>query len=153
MLSIIDREIGISSGEFKGLLYGVDTINGESLEDYFTTEAGSIEIIENENGVLSTGATVNLLDNDGNVVETYIFVYFGDVNGDESVDISDAVAVELHDAWEELIEEDTATYYAAEVNYDTSLDISDAVALELHDAWEEMLPEQAEIAAGINEAY
>ena len=153
------KEIGavintkLCSSDYNGAIYGIDGLNDKTVKEYFTTPIGSIEIIENENSVLSTGATVNLLDNDGNVVETYIFVYFGDVNGDEVVDITDAVAIELHDAWIETIDEDTATYYAAEVNYDATLDITDGVAIELHDAWIEMLPEQAEIAAGFAEVY
>ena len=145
--AVINKKLCLS--DYNGAIYGIDALNDETVKEYFTASMGSVEIIENENGVLSTGATINLLDDDGNVVETYIFVYFGDVNGDEVVDITDAVAVELHDAWIETIEEDTATYYAAEVNYDATLDITDGVAIELHDAWIEMLPEQAEIAAGM----
>lgn len=145
--AVIDRVRCTDSGDFAGCIYGVDTINGEDLYDYLTTPAGSINVVENENGVVSTGATVELLDADGNVIETYVFVYFGDVNGDGAVDISDAGAIEAHDAWVETIDEGTAMFLAADVDGTEVVDISDAGAIEAHDAWVEELPSQAEIAA------
>jgi hypothetical protein len=151
MGAVIDTDICTTN--YNGAVYGVDTINGETLEDYFTTPAGYIEVVENDNGVFSTGATVNLYNDDGDLLETYAFIYFGDVNGDEVIDISDAGDVESHDSWDVMFEEDSAFYYAADVNYDGVVDISDAGDVESHDAWDVMLPEQAEIAAGIAEAY
>ncbi len=41
---------------------------------------------------MTTGATILLKDDSGKVVATYVFIYFGDVNGDGSVDVTDAVA-------------------------------------------------------------
>ena len=83
----------------------------------------------------------------------YVFIYFGDVNGDGAVDGTDAVAVELHDAWIETIDEDTAAYYAADVNGDGAVDGTDAVAIEGHDAWLETLPDQNVIAGNVNTAW
>lgn len=153
MGAIIHLDICVTSGDYVGAIYGVDTLNGEALEDYYTTEFGSVEFAENGNDVMSTGATASLLDDDGVVIATYVFIYFGDVNGDGVIDITDATAIESHDAWEEMLEEDTAFFYSADVNYDTVIDITDATAIESHDAWEEMLPSQAELGAGFNEAY
>ena len=153
MFALIDDEICVSSGDYAGAIYGVATLDGEALEDYFTTEFGYVEFVENENGVFSTGATAELYSDDDELIATYVFIYFGDVNGDEVVDITDAGAVELHDAWEEMLEEDSAFYYSADVNYDGIVDITDSGAIELHDAWEEMLPEQYEIGANIYEVY
>ena len=152
-VSVIDTDIGTGSGEYVGLLYGVDTINGESLEDYFTTESGSVEFCENENGVLSTGSVILLKDNNGNVVEKYVFVYFGDVNGDGTVDITDSADIEAHDQWLANFDDDSAAYYAADVNYDGTVDITDSADVEAQDQWLAELDSQATIAAGINVAY
>ena len=152
-VSVINTDIGTSSGEYVGLLYGVDTINGESLEDYFTTESGSVEFCENENGVLSTGSVVLLKDNNGNVVEKYVFVYFGDVNGDGTVDITDSADIEAHDQWLATFDDDSAAYYAADVNYDGTVDITDSADVEAQDQWLAELDSQATIAAGINAAH
>ena len=151
MGAVIDTDI--CTTEYTGAVYGIDTLAGESLEDYFTTPAGEIEIIENDNGAFSTGAVVNLLDEDGNVVETYVFIYFGDVNGDEAVDISDAGDVEAHDQWVVTFEDDSPAYYAADVNFDGSVDISDAGDIEAQDQWVAELSSQAEIAAEIAVIY
>lgn len=140
--------------DYDGCVFGIDTLNGESIGDYVTTEYGSIEVVANEeSGEYTTGATILLKNDDDEVVATYVFIYFGDVNGDGAVDGTDAVAVELHDGWVEMLEEDTAFFYAAEVNYDGAVDGTDAVAIELHDGWVEMLEDQNVIAAGFNDVY
>ncbi len=59
----------------------------------------------------------------------------------------------LHDAWIETIDEDTAAYYAADVNGDGAVDGTDAVAIEAHDAWLETLPDQNVIAGNVNTAW
>ncbi len=75
---------------FAGCIFGIDTPSGESLLDYLAATAGQIEILPNEEGCdVGTGATINLLDADGNVVESYLFILFGDVNGDGYVDSVD----------------------------------------------------------------
>lgn len=139
---------------YDGAIYGVDTIEGEALEDYFTTEFGYVVFVENEeNDVFSTGATAELYNDDDELIATYVFIYFGDVNGDEVVDISDASEVEAHDQYVIEIEEDTAMFYAADVNFDGVVDISDASEIEAHDQYVAEILSQAEIAAGITEAY
>lgn len=140
--------------DYDGCVFGIDTLNGEAIEDYVTTEYGSIEVVANEeSGEYTTGATILLKNDADEVVATYVFIYFGDVNGDGAVDVADAATIELHDAWVELIDEDTAAYYAAEVNYDGAVDVADAAAIELHDSWVEMLEDQNVIAAGFNDVY
>ncbi len=151
MGAIIDTDI--CTTEYTGAVYGIDTLGGETLEDYFETPVGSIEIVENENGVFSTGATVNRLDADGNIVETYVFIYFGDVNGDEFVDSADAGDIEAHDWYLVPFEDDSAALYAGDVNYDGFTDSADAGDIEAHDWYIVLLPEQAEIAAGFAEVY
>ena len=151
MGALIDFDICTSY--YDGAVYGVDTINGEALEDYYTTEFGYITVVENENGVFSTGATIELYSDDDELIATYVFIYFGDVNGDEVIDISDAGDIESHDGWDVMFDDDSPYLYAADVNADGVVDISDAGDVESHDGWDVMLPEQYEIAAGIADAY
>ena len=151
--AVIRTNLCTGSGDYAGCVFGIDTINGANIEDYVTTKAGSIEVVANDQGNMTTGATILLKDDSGKVVATYVFIYFGDVNGDGAVDGTDAVAVELHDAWIETIDEDTAAYYAADVNGDGAVDGTDAVAIEAHDAWLETLPDQNVIAGNVNTAW
>ena len=76
---------------FNGVIFGIDAHNGEMIADYFETPTGTIEVIANDYGVdAGTGAIVNLLDDEGNLIESYVFVLFGDVNGDGFIDSVDA---------------------------------------------------------------
>lgn len=151
--AVIRNDLCTTSGEFAGCVFGIDTINGENIEDFVTTAVGSIEVVANADGNISTGATILLKDAAGEVVATYVFIYFGDVNGDGSVDGSDAGDVEAHDAWLVTIDENTAAYYSADVNGDGSIDGSDAGDIEAHDAWLVTLPSQAEMASAFNGAW
>ena len=151
--AVIRTDLCTGSGEFAGCVFGIDTLNGENIEDFVTTVVGSIEVVENSEGNMSTGATILLKDTTGEVVATYVFIYFGDVNGDGAVDITDAAMVEAHDQWVETIEEDTAAYYASDVNYDAVVDITDSAAIEAQDQWVEELEAQNAIAKGFNGAW
>ena len=151
--AVIRTDLCTGSGDYAGCVFGIDTLNGENIEDYVTTKAVSDEVVANEDGNMSTGATILLKDDSGKVVATYVFIYFGDVNGDGSVDITDAAMVEAHDQWVETIDEDTAAYYASDVNYDAVIDITDSAAIEAQDQWVEELEAQNVIAAGFNEAW
>lgn len=151
--AVIRKDLCTGTGEFAGCVFGIDTANGENIEDFVTTAVGSIEVVANADGNMSTGATILLKDATGKVVATYVFIYFGDVNGDGAVDGSDAGDVEAHDAWLVTINEDTAAYYSADVNGDGSVDGSDAGDIEAHDAWLVTLPSQAEMAGVFNAAW
>lgn len=151
--AVIRKDLCTGSGDYAGCVFGIDTLNGENIEDFVTTKAGSIEVVANADGNMSTGATILLKDAAGEVVATYVFIYFGDVNGDGSVDGSDAGDVEAHDDRLVTIDEDTAAYYSADVNGDGSIDGSDAGDIEAHDAWLVTLPSQAEMAGVFNGAW
>ena len=95
--TVIRTNLCTGSGDYAGCVFGIDTLNGENIEDYVTTKAGSIEVVANDQGNITTGATILLKNDSGEVVATYVFIYFGDVNGDCGVDSSDASACVLHD--------------------------------------------------------
>ena len=91
--AVIDRVSTCATGN--GFVYGNNTDTAPPRADYLTTPAGSIRVTENASGVMSTGATIELLAADGStVLETYYFVFFGDVNGDGFVDGIDVSAVD-----------------------------------------------------------
>lgn len=142
---IIDRVSTCTDGN--GFVYGVATDNGDSIADALQTPAGSIQVTENDQGQMSTGAKIELLNDSGDVVETYYFVFFGDVNGDGLIDLSDSGAIEASDAFIEEIEPGTATYMAADVEVDGMVDLSDAGKIEAQDSFIEDLPTQRELAA------
>ena len=141
---IIDRVSTCTDGN--GFVYGVATDNGDSIADALQTP-GSIQVTENDQGQMSTGAKIELLNDSGDVVETYYFVFFGDVNGDGLIDLSDSGAIEASDAFIEEIEPGTATYMAADVEVDGMVDLSDAGKVEAQDSFIEDLPTQRELAA------
>lgn len=139
---------------YAGCVFGIDTLSGESIEDYVTANNGSIEVLPNEeSGEFTTGATILLKNTAGETVATYVFIYLGDVNGDAAVDAADAGDVEAHDMWLSLIEEDTAAYYAADVNGDGAVDAADAGDIEAHDMWLVTLNDQNVLAEGLNSAW
>lgn len=151
--AVIRKDLCTGTGEFAGCVFGIDTLNGENIEDFVTTAVGSIEVVANADGNMSTGAKILLKDAAGEVVATYVFIYFGDINGDGAVDITDAAMVEAHDQWVETIDEDTAAYYASDVNCDATVDITDSAAIEAQDQWVESLEAQNVIAKGFNGAW
>lgn len=151
--AVIRNNLCTTSGEFAGCVFGIDTANGENIEDFVTTAVGSIEVVANADGNMSTGATILLKDTTGKVVATYVFIYFGDVNGDGMVDGTDAVAIKSHDAWVKTFDDDTPEIYAADVNGDGMADGTDSVAVKAHDAWIKELPAQSEIAGLFNAAW
>lgn len=138
--------------DYNGYVYGIDTLNdGENILDFVTTAYGSVEVVENDAGVYSTGALIYLKDADDNIVETYVFVYFGDVDGDGMVDLSDSGAIEASDSFLEEIEYGTAMYIAADVEVDGMVDLSDSARIEAQDSFIEDLPTQREFAAAYAE--
>lgn len=151
--AVIRNDLCTTSGEFAGCVFGIDTINGENIEDFVTTAVGSIEVVANDNGEITTGATILLKDAAGEVVDTYVFIYFGDVNGDASVDSSDAETIDFHNQFIELLDDDTAAYYAAELNGDGSIDSSDAETIDFHNQFIELLPAQSELAQTFSSAW
>lgn len=151
--AVIRKDLCTGSGDYAGCVFGIDTLNGENIKDYVTTKAGSIEVVANDQGNMTTGATILLKDDSGKVVATYVFIYFGDVNGDGAVNITDSSDIEAHDQWVKTIPEDTAAYYSCDVNADAAVNITDSSDIEAHDQWVKELRSQKEIAADFNKAW
>lgn len=72
---------------FAGCVMGIDTLGvytTDSLADCLTTPAGSITINTDDTvgGCETTGTVIELRDEAGDIVERYVFIYFGDVDTD-----------------------------------------------------------------------
>lgn len=104
-------------------IYGITA--GDSVEDYIQVNNGSFELVANSSGYTNgTGATVNVKNTSGTVVDTYTVIIFGDVNGDGNVTGTDASIVE-NASLGGIIEGD-AYNAAADSNGDYSVSGTDA---------------------------
>lgn len=138
-----DSGTALDEGVYTGYIYGVEPENGETIDAVFEVVGdGYMTIVANEAGSeAGTGTVVEVYDNSDNLVETYVLVIFGDVNGDGAVDISDSFDIELHDNWAYEAGPDgmrmgyAYQVFAGDVVVDGSLDISDSFDIELHDNW------------------
>ena len=159
-----DAFFGFESG-ITGVIYGIETLGYATgfetfyaLADVLTTTEGDeylqITASDDIEGYESTGSLIEVIDADGNVLETYYFVYFGDMNGDGYIDNGDATAAETY-ALDGAIDSVYAML-AGDANADTYTDNGDATAIAtavLNDAdypvqediaalyWETILPE------------
>lgn len=144
---IIDKVSTCADGN--GFVYGVATDNGDSIADALQTPAGSIQVTENEQGQMSTGAKIELLNDSGEVVETYYFIFFGDINGDGLIDPIDVTLVEGVASYSDFdfsADDGSITGIAADVNGDGLIDPIDVTYLEGVASYSDF-PTQAETAA------
>lgn len=153
-LGVIDGTIGVidttrtTMGDYDaetvtGYIYGVEPEYGETVLDVFEVVGdGELEIVANDAGSeAGTGTIVNVLDLDGNVVETYVLIIFGDVNGDGMATADDVIVSELHDGY--MYEEGadgmricaTEMIFAGDVNIDGDITADDVIIVELHDGY------------------
>lgn len=143
--------------DITGVVYGIETLgysNGfettYALADALTTSLGddylNVTIVTNEEGYETTGTLIEVLDADGStVLETYYFVYFGDINGDGYVDNGDATAISTY----ALDETSLANIYevlAGDVNADTYTDNGDSTLVETAVLEDSGYPVQEELA-------
>lgn len=135
--------IGTGDATFTGYIYGVEPEAGETVDAVFEVVGdGELEILANDAGSeAGTGTIVNVLDTNGDVVETYCLIIFGDVNGDGFVDTGDSGDIDLHDAWMYEYSADGMRFdlayqvFAGDINCDEFVDTGDSGDIELHDAY------------------
>ena len=104
----------------RNIIYGLSS-NLESVDDYLKTADDSMTVTFSTSTV-GTGTFINVMDN-GEVVDLYEAVVFGDVNGDSWYDGQDAVLVSCL-ANGLLTKDDVseAVYIAADCNHDGAID-------------------------------
>ncbi len=151
--AVISKNYGTADG-YAGVVMGIDTLGlgadgvSATLAESLTTPAGKIVInTDATGGMETTGTLIELYDDSDNLIETYVFVYFGDVNMDGAVDSTDATAIEEYEFFVADITEEYRLL-AADVNGDSSPDSSDATMIEEYEFFViEALPTQAETSA------
>lgn len=143
-----------ANNDYAGFIYGIDTLANVTedglLADNITTKQGDdyLEIIGDE----TTGTIINLLDKNGNVLETYVFIYFGDIDGSGDVTSTDGFIAEYFEATGEGI--DTVyTLMAGDVDGSGDITSTDGFTMEYFEAIGEGLPSQQEIAAMVSGNY
>lgn len=125
--------------EVDGYLLGYDIDVNSSIDELFTIEGdGTMEIVATAEGSeAATGTMVNVVDNDGKVVATYVLIVFGDIDGNGFAEPADASVIEQHDAW--LFGEYGRIYsyqeFAADLDVNGAAEPADASMVEQHDAW------------------
>lgn len=135
----------VDEGIFTGYIYGVEVEYGETVDAIFEV-VGDGYMVVNASALdgasdAGTGATVEVYDNNDNLVETYCLIIFGDVNGDGMVDSADTGDIELHDNWAYEMSSNGMRFeyayqlFAGDVSVDESVDTSDSGDIELHDNW------------------
>ena len=147
--TIIDRT---STCNEDGFVYGIPVDEGASIADYVETDYGSINVVTNGQGLESTGAEIQLIDTDGStVLETYLFVMIGDVNGDGFIDAVDASAVDAVGSYSDFSFDATdgsAEGLAADTNGDGFIDAVDASTVEAVASYTEF-PSQQDLATDV----
>lgn len=108
------------------ILVGVSANGTYDVNYYFSKlENCSVELVNNEQGMFTTGAQILVKDNTGSVIETYIVSVTGDVNGDGNcADSFDANAIYLVAGAISSFSTE-ASSLAGDLNNDGLIDISD----------------------------
>lgn len=122
---IIDRVSNCANGN--GFVYGIDNVFSDAdILNNLTTPAGSIRVTANEAySAFSTGAKIELLNANGDVVETYYYVMFGDVNGDgfvDGIDVSNVDGVASYMDFSFMAGDGSVAAMASDVNGDMFID-------------------------------
>ncbi len=105
---------------YKYCIYGLADVS--NFETLFKVIGGDIEFVKSSQGFYGTGAKVNV-KKDGQIVETYSVVIFGDMNGDSVTDGFDAAIMDL--ALNNHTQLTASQQLAADVNRNGKLDKED----------------------------
>ena len=154
--AIIDLDNNIG-GEYTGTVYGFDTLGYNDdwavdgmIADFFTTAYGDdyLEVVVGDAGVETTGTIVNVLDEEGNVVESYMYIYFGDMDGDGAVGLADsAVAYDYEMLFEGI--ETLDSFMAGDMDGDSMPGLADAAVMFDWEMLAEGMPYQIDIAVNV----
>ncbi|MGN0526839.1 MAG: hypothetical protein ACI4IF_05335 [Acutalibacteraceae bacterium] len=128
-----------------GFIYGVEATElGETIDSVFEVVNGTMEIVPSYlagGSETGTGATVLVKDSSDNVVATYVFVLFGDIDGNGDIDTDDENTACLHAAW--MYEDgpdgmriyDSAVLFAGDVLGEGDISTDSADVMARHAAW------------------
>lgn len=127
-LVVTEGTTGVIDAENK-YVYGVKV--GDAATNYFeATNGGSIEMVANASGVTNgTGATLQLKDTDGSVLDTYTLIIFGDVDGDGVISVIDSLLVTQYVEGVTSAFESATELFAADVDHDTVISVIDSLLI------------------------
>ena len=137
---------------YTGSVYGIDTLGSVTLDgalaENLTTTLGDeyLRITVPESGVETTGTIIEVLDTDlTTVLETYVFVYFGDIDADGMITSTDSFFAEYYEGASDGIEY-AYQLLAGDVDGDGMLSSTDGFFLEYFEGAGEGLEGQSVIA-------
>ncbi len=148
-------------GDYNGTVYGFDTLGyndmGEidgTIADFLSTAYGDeyLEVVVGDSGVETTGTLINVLDEEGNVVETYVYVYFGDVDMDGYLTSNDGFLAEEYEFTYEGLDY-SYQLMAVDVDGDGMVSSYDGSFPQEYEFTYEGMPTQAEIAQNVMNNY
>lgn len=139
---------------FAGCVMGIDTLGVYTMDaiiDCLETPVGSITVnTDATGGVETTGAVIELRDENDEIVERYVFIYFGDVDCDGAIMGGDGTAIMDYEATYEGFEYEYLQL-AADVDGDGAIMGGDGVILidyeGSYDPEASYYPSQADLAA------
>lgn len=151
------------SAEYTASIYGIDTLGFNEnftpegkIADYLTTTLGDayLRITTPESGVETTGTVIEVLDADGvTVLEKYIFIYFGDVDGNGDITNADDFLVAYYEIETEGIDT-LEQLMAGDVDGNGDISNADGFIMSYYEIENEGLSTQQEIGAKvINNVY
>lgn len=118
--SVIDNE--------NGLIYGL-SVNTTNITEYVDFVDENISV-SSSTSIIGTGSIINV-EKDGEIIDTFNAVIFGDVNSDGIYDGTDAIIVNcLANGLLSKEQVGEAVYMAADCNHDGVIDSSDVALLE-----------------------
>ena len=149
-------------GEYTGTIYGFDTVginddmtpDGE-IAEFVSTAYGDdyLEIVVGDAGAETTGTVINVLDENGEVVESYVYILFGDMDLDGWVGFSDAYMAEYYENNFEGLDS-VIIFMAGDVDSDGWCGYSDAYMMEYFENNFSGMPLQSEIGElNMNNVY
>lgn len=144
-------ELDYEGNTVTGYIYGIQVEDDyETFEDVFEVVGdGDWEVIPNAMDCeLGTGTIFNVVDLDGNVVESYVFIYFGDLNGDGEITYDDTNIADLHAGWYERFDEDPIALFAGDLDGDMDITYDDVNIADLHAGWYERIV-QADVISNL----
>ncbi len=151
----------VNCGDYNGTVYGFDTLGWNdnfevdgAIADFLSTAYGDeyLEVVVGDAGIETTGTIINVLDENGDVVESYVYIYFGDMDMDGLVGVSDAMMAETYEGTFDaegagifsLIQ-----FMAGDIDGDSYPGVSDAMIMEYWEGNYEGMLEQATIAKNV----
>ena len=151
----IDNTVG---GEYTGTVYGFDTtglcdedweVDG-TIAEFLSTAYGDdyLEVVVGDSGVEATGTVINVLDENGDVVESYMFIFFGDIDMDGLVGESDAAIAATYES-EYIGFNNLYQFMAGDLDNDLLPGESDAAVMATWESEYYGMPFQVDVGAGV----